>query len=200
MTPDEILERVLQDARYQSQIDWGAPRPGHPEGTIRAHIAQLETNLAALAPRLTEEESAVLRLLIHVHDTFKPQAAPGVPIAHPHSHASLARSFLAEFCDEPDWLAMVQWHDEPYALWQQQRSRGAASAQRLAALLAAIEDWRLFAAFVLLDSVTPGKDRRPLMWFLQTFEERAEIPWTAADVAFVGRTWRSQPVLEGGAS
>src|SRR3954470_21182670 len=100
----------VADPRYQKNINWGEPRPGHPEGSIRAHIAELEANLERLQPRLDREAYWKLKLLIHTHDTFKPQSKPEISIASPHSHASLARAFLAEYCDCPDLLEIVQNH------------------------------------------------------------------------------------------
>src|SRR4051812_11073277 len=94
---DEILLRITSDPRYQRNLAWGKPRAGHPEGTIAAHIRDLERNLDRLRGKLADDEIAKLRLLIHVHDTFKPDATDGVPIRDPRSHASLARAFLTEF-------------------------------------------------------------------------------------------------------
>src|SRR4051812_5021505 len=96
-----LLDQIQADERYQANLDWGQPRSGHPEGTVRAHLLELEENLATLRRRLRADEVDSLRVLIHVHDTFKPDALAGVPITHPRSHASLARSFLAEFTDDP---------------------------------------------------------------------------------------------------
>ena len=105
-------------------LDWGEVRSGHPEGTIRAHIAEVDRNLESLRHKLSETDYWRLRVIIHTHDTFKAEAQPGVPITAPNSHASLARAFLADFCTDADMLAMVQYHDEPYALWRQVASRG----------------------------------------------------------------------------
>src|SRR5947209_234011 len=99
---ESVFRKVIQDPRYLSNLDWGEPRPGHPEGSIRAHIAELEANLERLRPRLDREAYWELKLLIHTHDTFKPQSKPEISIASPRSHASLARAFLAEYCDCPD--------------------------------------------------------------------------------------------------
>ena len=68
---DAILEAVIADSRYQKRLDWGEPRPGHPEGTIRAHIADLERNLDALRSRFLDVDCLKLQILIHTHDTFK---------------------------------------------------------------------------------------------------------------------------------
>src|SRR4029077_12560255 len=94
----QTFNAITRDPRYQRNLDWGEPRPGHPEGTIRAHIEELERNLEALRPRLSEADYGKLKLLIYVHDTFKGEALQGVAITDPRSHASLARDFLAGYC------------------------------------------------------------------------------------------------------
>ncbi len=178
----DIFAGLTRDERYLANLDWGQPRRGHPEGTVRAHIEELERNLARLRNRLSDEEYWKLRILIHTHDSFKAEAQAGVPIAHPHSHASLARAFLAEFCSDEDLLAMVQLHDEPYALFKQQAHRASVDAERLNRLLAAIRDWNLFTAFLLIDGCTAGKDRGSLQWFFGEIDGRVESNFTAEDI------------------
>ncbi|QDT52081.1 hypothetical protein Pan44_00890 [Caulifigura coniformis] len=182
MNCEEVLSRIQGDPRYQSNLDWGKPRSGHPEGSVRAHIAELERNLNRLRPRLTALEAAKLRVLIHTHDTFKGDAAEGVPITDPRSHASLARAFLQEYCDDPDLLAMVQWHDEPYALWRQWKHRHVLNSQRLEALISRISDWNLFLAFNLVDGCTDGKDRDCLHWFLGLVGDRVQCGFGESDI------------------
>ena len=165
MNPEAILQAIQAAPRYQRNVDWGTPRPGHPEGSVRAHIAELERNLDQLTPRLRAEELEKLRILIHTHDTLKAESRENAPILAPTSHASLARAFLAEFTDDADLLAMVQFHDEPFALWRQLRSKGRFSPERMAALREAIQDWDLFNAFLLIDGCTEGKSRDPLRWW-----------------------------------
>jgi hypothetical protein len=173
---------IFNDERYQSNLDWGQPRDGHPEGSIRAHVKELDKNLRRLQPQLSDAETAKLRLLIHTHDTFKPDARAGVPINHPRSHASLARAFLAEFITDEDLLTIVQFHDEPFALWNQVRSRGQCNRERFERLLGAIRDWRLFTAFLIIDGCTAGKTREPLQWFLAEIQNRVDSPFTMADI------------------
>jgi len=159
------LDSIRRDPRYQRNLAWGRPRKGHPEGTIAAHIAELERNLEQLRPKLSDEEAAKLRLLIHVHDTFKPDAVDGVAIRDPRGHASLARAFLAEFCgDDSELLEMVQWHDEAYALFLKARGRALPDEKRWDALKRAIGNWDVFLAFLLIDGSTKGKSREPLTW------------------------------------
>jgi hypothetical protein len=178
----DIFERFTADARYQRNLDWGQPRPGHPEGTVRAHIAELEDNLNRLRHKLSDEECWKLRLLIHTHDTFKPEAVEGIAISDSRSHASLARAFLASYCDDDDLLAMVQYHDEPYALWRQFESRGKFNEARLTALLANIKDWNLFLAFSIIDGCTAGKGREPLRWLFEQVGGNVPARFTAADI------------------
>jgi hypothetical protein len=182
LTPRDVFESIVADPRYQANLDWGEPRSGHPEGTVRAHIAELEANLEAMRGRLGEDEYWKLKILVHVHDSFKSDAAGGVAITQPRSHASLARAFLAEFCNDNDLLAMVQFHDEPFALWRQIQARGTCDPERLAALIRTIKDWNLFLAFAIIDGCTEGKSREPLRWLFGVVEGKVESSFTAADI------------------
>jgi hypothetical protein len=166
-TYQQALLAVQADPRYLSNLDLGKPRRGHPEATARAHIAELESNLKALALPAQSQEHSKLLLLIHVHDSFKPESEPGVAITHPNSHASLARAFLAQHCCDPDLLEMVQYHDEPFALYRQALHKGEAHPERLQSLLGRIRDWPLFLKFLLIDGYTAGKSVEPLEWALR---------------------------------
>lgn len=182
MNYEEILNRLQRDDRYRRNLDWGQPRTGHPEGTVRAHIAELEANLEQLLPRLSEEESQKLRILIHIHDSFKAEARDGVAIAHPDSHASLARSFLAEFCSDEALLAMVQSHDEPYALFKQHKHKGHYNPDRFSALLERISNWDLFHAFLIIDGCTAGKSRESLQWWFGEVQGKVESRFGVEDL------------------
>lgn len=178
----QLLADVCADARYQANLDWGEPRPGHPEGTIRAHIAEIELNLERLRRKLGVVDYWKLKVLIHTHDTFKPNAHPEVSIADPRSHASLAKAFLAEYCDDADLLAIVQFHDEPFALYRQFQSKGRYSAERMERLLGAICNWDLFLAFNIIDGCTAGKSRAPLEWWFAAVVGRVHSAFTTADL------------------
>lgn len=189
MTSDiEALQRIGADLRYLQNLDWGVPRPGHDEGTVRAHIVELERNLVSLAPKLSPIQVDRLRLLIHTHDTFKAQAVEGVPIEDPRSHASLAAAFLAEFSPAPDLLAMVQNHDVPFALWRQFKQRGQFNAGRLQHLLDAIADWDTFVAFLIIDGCTGSKSPEPVRWFLTLLAGHIPTRWKVEDLHDFGVT------------
>ena len=170
---EEILNSIRSDPAYGANLDWGKPRSGHPEGSIRNHIEELEANLERLTPRLSTEEIGKLRVLIHTHDTFKPDAKSGVAIADPHSHASLARQFLAKYVSDSGLLNIIQFHDEPFALWKKHRY-GGDYTERLGRLVDLIEEWDLFLAFLIVDGCTDGKSTEPLDWFFAEVNERVE--------------------------
>jgi hypothetical protein len=182
MNYSRVFEAITSDSRYVENLDWGESRPGHPEGTVRAHIAEIEENLEALRSKLTDEEYWKLKLLIHTHDSFKAESEAGVSITDPKSHASLARAVLAGYCDDDDLLAMVQYHDEPFALYRQFESKGKYSQDRFSSLLNAIRDWNLFLAFNIIDSCTKGKSREPLQWLFREVAGKVDSKFTAADI------------------
>ncbi len=164
---EESFAKVIADPRYQRGIEYGQPRSGHPEGSVKAHILELENNLERLKPRLESvEDYWQLKFLIHTHDTFKHEARLGAAITDPDSHASLARAFAAEFITAADLLNMIQYHDEGFALWKQFRARGEYSRERFEQLLKTIEDWDLFLIFNIVDGCTAGKDQKNVKWFI----------------------------------
>ncbi len=179
----ELVARVMANSRYITNIEYGQPRSGHPEGTVKAHIAELEANLDALKPRIADEQTYwKLKFLIHVHDTFKADATRGVPILDSRSHASLAKAFAAELTDDPDLLNMIQFHDENYALWRQVAQSGSYDSQRFHTLLDTIQDWDLFLLFLIVDGCTTGKERSKLVWFIQEVKQYKQ---TVVDEAWI---------------
>jgi hypothetical protein len=183
--PDDYrkaFDAVLIDPRYVANLDWGEARRGHPEGTVRAHIAEIEPNLERLRHKLSDDDYWKLKLLIHTHDSFKAESKGGVAITDPNSHASLARAFLANHCDDTDLLAMVQYHDEPFALYRQVESKGKYNQDRFNVLLKAIRDWNLFLAFNIIDGCTAGKSLEPLHWLFREVAGKVQSKFTADDI------------------
>jgi hypothetical protein len=163
----DILEKIIADARYQKNIEYGEPRSGHPEGKVKYHIADLEGNLERLVSRgVSEEQFWKLKFLIHIHDTFKAEAIPDSTIINPNSHASLAKKFASEFTDDEDLLNMIQFHDVNFVLWKQFAATGTYDSQRFEDLLETIQDWDLFLMFIIIDGSTEGKDPDKIRWFI----------------------------------
>lgn len=170
----EILSRIQVDPLYLEGLDWGRPRVGHPEGSLRNHIEDLEANLERIRAHLREGEYERLRLLIHVHDICKPDAWTGVDSDHPQNHAYMARQFLARFCDDPQLLAITQLHDDGYILYTYYRGFNDLKT-RLSRVLAQVEDVELFVLFNLVDNCLPGKRSEPLDWFVDTVATVAQL-------------------------
>jgi len=63
MPYQQIFRDMVADPRYLTNLDWGEPREGHPEGTVRAHIAEIEPNLETLRPKLNDGDYWKLKLL-----------------------------------------------------------------------------------------------------------------------------------------
>lgn len=164
---EEIIKLIKADPRYQKNIEYGEPRPGHPEGQVKFHIADLEANLEALRTRgISSNDYWKLKFLIHVHDTFKAEADHDTPILHPRSHASLAREYASQYTDNSDLLNMIQYHDENYNLWMVYSQTGKYDTTRFQNLLTTIKDWDLFLLFVIIDGCTKGKKYSKLSWFI----------------------------------
>ncbi|MFN8612105.1 MAG: hypothetical protein U0931_31460 [Vulcanimicrobiota bacterium] len=167
------LLRLRQLPLYQENLNWGKPRRGHPEGTLANHIHDLEQNLERVRHLLGPDEEDRLRLLIHVHDICKPEAWVGVDSDHPQNHAFMARRLLEQICDDPTLLAITQFHDDGYTMYQYFRSVHRYTP-RLRQLLCEVGDVELFMLFFLVDSCTAGKHREPVDWWLHVVhQERA---------------------------
>jgi hypothetical protein len=167
-----ILAAIVSDPRYIEGITYGVPRTGHDEGSVANHIRELEETLFRLKTVLTDEEFWKLRVLIHVHDTFKLAGKRlsnnhQVSLRDPRSHPMLAREFLSGFVKDESMLAVVQWHDEGHALWKQVQAKGHYNDLRLKEALWNIPDLELYLLFTVVDghTVSKRKDRTP-KWFL----------------------------------
>jgi hypothetical protein len=156
--PETALERELAaDPVVLRGLAWGRPRPGHPEGRVGAHVAEILAAITEPAGRRRDE----LRFLALVHDACKHRVRPGAGRSPDNDHALLARRFAERFTGDPRLLDVLELHDEPYRIWRARMDDGRAALQ---AMLARIPDLSLFLRFVELDSSTRGKDPRPLRW------------------------------------
>ena len=185
----EITGHMMADQRYKNNVEFEYERsqPGHPEGYVKYHIAELEDNLERLKHLLPNEEFYwKLKFLIHVHDTFKAQEIrESVPANHPRSHESLARAFASEFTDDADLLNIIQYHDENYALWKQFKNNGRYDSQRFHQLLNTIYDWDLFLAFTIIDGHTHGKDIEKLAWFIEQVRQYKQTSVNESWISFL---------------
>ena len=165
----------MTDPRYLRNIEYGEPRPGHPEGKVKFHIADLEANLEQIARRgISTSEYWKLKFLIHVHDTFKAEAKGDVPILHLRSHATLAKEYACQYTDDTDLLNILQFHDYNYSMWLDYSRKGSYDQVAFQQLIDAIQDWDLFLMFTIIDGRTKGKEVSKLAWFID--EVKKHVP------------------------
>src|SRR4051794_35593872 len=77
-TPETDVERRIADdpALYEG-LAWGEPRPGHPEGAVAAHVADLLRTIEEAGE--TGDRRSELRFLALVHDAFKNRVHEWLP-------------------------------------------------------------------------------------------------------------------------
>jgi hypothetical protein len=51
-----VFNVIVVDLRYQANLDWGEARPGRPEGTVRAHSAEIERTAGKVQSNFTAED------------------------------------------------------------------------------------------------------------------------------------------------
>jgi hypothetical protein len=163
----ELEQRLLETPEIRSGLAWGNPRWGHPEGSVRAHVAALLALIPDDDPLRDD-----LRVLALVHDAFKIAVRPGQRWSPDNDHAVLARRFTERFIADERLLAAIELHDEPYWIW---RNAGA-PADGLADVLDRIPDVELLARFVELDASTEGKDLSFLWWFRRELAVAGVLP------------------------
>src|SRR5947209_17286933 len=107
LVPETPLEeRIVSNARWIAGASWGRPRPGHPEGQVRLHIAEVLSNLDR--ENLGQEARSKLRVVALVHDTFKAEVDPRLPRSGENHHGMIARRFVAAFTTDRDVLEMSE--------------------------------------------------------------------------------------------
>lgn len=156
----------MHDPEWQQGVLWGKPRPGHYEGQVMYHIADVLANVDRIAR--TEEERRILRLIALIHDSFKYRVDTSKPRTGPNHHAYLARKFAERYIDNPALLELIELHDEAYNSWRlgalKDRWRDAEErANRLIARLGPLVP--LYIQFFRADNHTASKRRDPLTWF-----------------------------------
>jgi hypothetical protein len=168
ITAESDLERaLLADPRLCAGLAWGAPRQGHPEGTVATHVAAILDRIPAGDPLRAD-----LRFLALVHDSFKHEVRPHERWSPDNDHATLARRYAERYTSDERLLATLELHDEPYWIWRHADAPGHA----LRSLLERLPDVELFARFVELDSANEGKDLTFLWWFRRELAITGRLP------------------------
>ena len=163
----QLESSVCGDPEWLAGVNWGEPRPGHPEGATILHIAEVLANVERHAAR--EVDRRALRLVAMIHDTFKYQVDPESPRVGENHHGMLARRFAERYVDDAAILDIIELHDEAFNAysmgirrgdWGEANARAARLIRRLGDNLA------LYETFFRCDDETGGKDHAALEWFL----------------------------------
>ena len=167
---DELEQRLAQDPVLREGWAWGEPRPGHPEGAVGAHVADLLRTIESWGE--TGRRRSELRFIALVHDALKFKVKYRLPRTGENHHAMRALRFAEAYTDDERLLATIELHDRPYGIWRKSRRRGADADARLSAMCDRIPDPDLFLRFVELDGSTEGKNQEPVEWVRSELEQR----------------------------
>jgi hypothetical protein len=161
----DIYNKIRKDPKWLAAIENGRVRPGHPEGKIKYHIAQVEEYLDAHKGEVSEDDYWRLKIMTLVHDAFKRDGGNKVPIMDPTSHASMGRQYAAEYVNDHDMEMMLQYHDYPFTLWRKAK-KGIDVSDKIKELLNKIKNKKVYDLFMSADGSGPGKDKEPMDWWL----------------------------------
>jgi hypothetical protein len=150
-----LEERLSSDPRILAGLAWGSPQPGHPEGRVATHVAEMLRRIPPDDPQRSD-----LRAITIVHDAAKLAVRREEGWSPDNDHAVLARLLAEEHTEDDRLLTSIELHDEAY--WRWRHDGVDASAQQV---LDRAADPALLARFVELDASTEGKDLSFLWWF-----------------------------------
>ena len=162
----EVERRIVSDPEWQEGAAWGSPRPGHPEGSVSAHIEEVLVNINRVA--LDETDRERLRFVALIHDTFKHRVDRDRPRQGENHHATIARRFAERYTDDPELLEVIELHDEAFNAWAKgDRSDAWEPAEaRACRLLDRLgPSTAFYVRFYRADNETGSKDQAPLEWF-----------------------------------
>ncbi len=165
--PETDLERELcAQPEWQAGAAWGIVRPGHPEGRVADHIAEVLENVDLQAVSAVQREQ--LRLIAILHDTFAYQVDRRAPRRPPNEHGACAVRFGARFVRDRAVLRVTELHDDAYRAWRTGAIEGdwvgaAARADRLVRRLG--PSLELYLRFFRCDNRTGSKGPDAVRWF-----------------------------------
>ncbi len=163
-----LEQRMAANPLWQSGLEWGQPRPGHPEGAVAFHIQDVLNNVDRFFSNSNNRSR--LRLIALTHDTFKYKAAHSVSGERQKSHGYFARKFAEQYISDIGILEVIELHDEAYkAYLLKSRHQGHRLAKRQAKdlIVRLGNNIELFMQFYLCDSRTIGKSNSHYNWFVK---------------------------------
>jgi hypothetical protein len=164
---NELEASICADPTWRDGAEWGEPRPGHPEGAVKHHIAEVLSNVDRYST--DPEQRRRLRLIALTHDTFKHLVDMQRDRTGENHHGMIARRFTERFVDDDAALLdAIELHDEAYnayskgardGRWDKAEER----AQRLVDRLGS--EVPTYLAFFRCDNETGSKSQDSVAWF-----------------------------------
>jgi hypothetical protein len=170
--PETALEeRLARDPVMLEGWAWGAPRRGHPEGSVGRHVADLLEMLERWGE--SGQRRTDLRFVSLVHDSLKYAVSSWLLRVGENHHAMRARRFAERYTSDERLLVTIELHDRPYYLWRTKWIFRRSERRGLEALARRVKDRELFVRFLELDGSTEGKNPEPIAWFKRELAARA---------------------------
>lgn len=168
------LERsIAADPEWLLGVEWGQPRPGHPEGKVVLHIRNVLHNIDRFCSN--SKDRTKLRLIGLIHDTFKyKRVQTNSNSLLRQSHGYWARVFAERYINDVDILEVTELHDEAYKVFlllSQTDSRETAQRQAIELIRRLDHNLDLFMQFYLCDSRTGDKSTAHYEWFRDQIEK-----------------------------
>lgn len=157
---------ISQRPAWRLGLTYGKPRPGHPEGMVVYHIAEVLGNVDKFYR--DHPNRAKLRLITMIHDNFKYLVDRSLPKDGENHHGMLARRWAERLLTDPEVLDVIETHDEAFNAWCKGNRTGKWEEveERALRLIKRMGDSiDLYVAFFKCDNYTGDKTIDPFVWF-----------------------------------
>jgi hypothetical protein len=172
--PQNDVERALaRDPVMLEGWAWGAPRRGHPEGSVGRHVADLIEQIERWGESGARRTD--LRFMSLVHDSLKFAVSSWLLRVGENHHAMRARRFAEGYTRDERLLVTIELHDRPYYLWRTKWILRRSERRGLDVLDRRVRDAELFMRFIELDGSTEGKNPAPIEWFREQMVARGRL-------------------------
>jgi hypothetical protein len=165
----DLETEICADPIWREGAEWGAPRPGHPEGAVKHHIAEVLANVDRYAT--DAEQRRRLRVIALTHDTFKHRVDMTQNRTGENHHGMIARRFTERFvADDPGMLDIIELHDEAYNAYSKgaRDGRWDKAEERAGRLIDRLGDQvPTYVTFFRCDNETGSKAQDSYRWFVE---------------------------------
>lgn len=172
---ERLIFLILSQPEIQEGFEYGVPRPGHPEGKVGNHIAEIINRINNLNDPV--DVIFKLYLLAIVHDSLKYQVNRKKPKTGENNHGMRARRFLERFISDENLLNILELHDAYYYQWKKFNDTGFFSEGEFKKMADRLNGgMELFMKFAFIDGTTGNKSIEPRIWLYNRLVEFGYLP------------------------